>query len=108
MRRARNELSMLKRLDHPHICNIFEVYEDARLLYMVQELLNGGELSQYIAARRKLRESEAAGVMLQVLRAINYCHRMRIVHRDLKPENILVEGRHKTNLDHTERGKIDK
>jgi serine/threonine protein kinase len=61
----------------------------------VQELLSDGELFDYITQKKKLSEQEARPILLQVLRAVHYCHRLRIVHRDLKPENILSKKEEK-------------
>lgn len=79
----------MSKLDHPHILNVYEYFEDAVHLYIVTELCTGGELFDKIIEKKKFNEEEAAKVMEQILSAIVFCHGHNIVHRDLKPENTL-------------------
>jgi calcium-dependent protein kinase len=76
-------------LDHPHILNIYEYYEDDSHLYIVTELCTGGELFDKIIAKKRYAETECAEVMEQIVSAVVFCHKAGIVHRDLKPENII-------------------
>jgi calcium-dependent protein kinase len=68
------------------------MFEDQSRYYVVSELCAGGELFDYIATRKHLSESMAAGIIRQVLSAVAYCHEHHIVHRDLKPENLLLDA----------------
>jgi len=86
------EIKILSKLDHPNIIKIYEYFNSSRSIYIVTELLGGGELFDRIIEEKKFTEVNAAKTMKEVLSAINYCHEKNIVHRDLKPENILVEG----------------
>jgi calcium-dependent protein kinase len=85
-----NEVNLLKRLDHPNIVQIYEVFEDANNFSIVTEYCAGGELFDYVVGKQRLNESIAANVIHQVLSAVAYCHSQGIVHRDLKPENLLL------------------
>lgn len=87
----KNEISILKDMDHPNIVKMYEFLEDEKRIYIVTEICKGGELFDEILNRSKFDEKDAAVVMRQLLSAINYCHKKSIVHRDLKPENILLE-----------------
>lgn len=69
---------------------LYEVYQVKRKLWLVTELLTGGDLSS-----RKLNEHDTKNVIEQVLRALVYLHRMGIVHRDIKLENVLYENHSK-------------
>ena len=60
--------------------------------YLVLELVDGGELFEYIVARGRLEEEEAIRFFRQMLSAVGYCHSFKICHRDLKTENVLVTG----------------
>jgi calcium-dependent protein kinase len=87
----KNEIAILKDMDHPNIVKMYEFLEDEKRIYIVTEICKGGELFDEILSRSKFDEKDAAVVMRQLLSAINYCHKKNIVHRDLKPENMLLE-----------------
>ena len=83
------ELEVLSNTDHPHIVRVMELLEDEAKFYIVSELVTGGELYDYIIKKKKLSERESAGIIKQILLALNYMHQQDIVHRDIKPENIM-------------------
>lgn len=87
--RFRQEISIMKQLDHPNIIRLFETFEDHRNIYLVMELASGGELFDRIIELGHLTEHQAAIIMQQILRAIHYMHQSKVMHRDLKPENFL-------------------
>jgi len=83
------EVELLKELDHPNICKLYEVFEDRDSIFLVMDLCSGGELFDRIADGQLGGEAEAAELILQLAHALRYCHEHRIVHRDIKPENVL-------------------
>ena len=85
------EIDIVKDLDHPNIMKMYESYEDKNFLYIVTELIEGGELFDELIRRKKLTEEDAAGVIQQMLEVLSYWHANDLVHKDLKPENILLE-----------------
>ncbi|CUV04485.1 unnamed protein product [Cryptosporidium hominis] len=87
--RLKREILIMKRLDHPNIIKLFEVFEDTNYLYFVMEICTGGELFDRIIKRGHFSERYAAVIMRQVFSAIAYCHSNEFMHRDLKPENLL-------------------
>ena len=87
------EIDILKNLDHPNILRLYEVFEDAKNIYLVTELCNGGELFDEIVSRTRFGERDAANVIKQLISAISYCHSKKVCHRDLKPENILIDNK---------------
>lgn len=87
--RFRQEISIMKHMDHPNIIKLFETFEDNRNIYLVMELCTGGELFDRIIELGHLTEHQAAILMQQILRAIYYMHQNKVMHRDLKPENFL-------------------
>lgn len=95
------EICILKLLKHPNIVELHEsIHDDASgKVYLVLELVNGGELFDYIVARGRVKEKEARKLFRQMISAVEYCHGNLIVHRDLKPENLLLdtEGNIKIN-----------
>mmetsp|Transcript_78752 Transcript_78752/g.138974 ORF Transcript_78752/g.138974 Transcript_78752/m.138974 type:complete len:492 (+) Transcript_78752:39-1514(+) len=89
----KEEIRVMKILDHPNIVKLYETFEDKMKVYLVLELCSGGELFDKIIESGKFTEVEAAIVMQQMLRALYYMHVHRICHRDLKPENFLFANK---------------
>ncbi|OLQ05923.1 Calcium-dependent protein kinase 34 [Symbiodinium microadriaticum] len=85
---------VLKQLDHPNICKLYEVFEDADSIYIVMDLCHGGELFDRIAEGALGDEAQVAKLIRQLARALRYCHDRGIIHRDIKPENILFVSSH--------------
>lgn len=86
-----NEIQIVKELDHPNIVKMYEEYEDHKYLYIVTEIIEGGELFDELIRRKKFTEKDCGCIIRQLLEALTYCHAKNIVHKDLKPENILLE-----------------
>lgn len=84
-----NEISVMHKVEHPNIVKFYEMFDDKTRLYLVIEIVTGGELFDRIIAKGSYTEKDASGLILQVLHAINYLHSLDVVHRDLKPENLL-------------------
>ena len=82
-----NEVEIYLKLDHPNICKLLEVYEDASAIRLVMELCTGRELYERLAEKKRYSERDAALVTKQMLDALTYCHDHNICHRDLKLEN---------------------
>lgn len=94
-KKLKNEAEILRKMDHPNIIKLYEIFEDKKYYYIIMEFLTGGELFEKITDEDfygDFTEKDAANIMQQVFRGINYCHANNIVHRDLKPENILLES----------------
>ncbi|KAH8582407.1 calcium calmodulin-dependent kinase with a kinase domain and 4 calmodulin like EF hands [Cryptosporidium sp. chipmunk genotype I] len=87
--RFKQEIEIMKSLDHPNIIRLYETFEDNTDIYLVMELCTGGELFERVVHKRVFRESDAARIMKDVLSAVAYCHKLNVAHRDLKPENFL-------------------
>ena len=85
------EVQLLKKLDHPNIIKLYEVYETEKTIYLVTEVCEGGELFYLIVEKKFLTEAQTAVIMRQIFSAIAYLHEHNICHRDLKPENILLK-----------------
>jgi serine/threonine protein kinase len=81
----RQEIAVLKHLDHPNIVRAIETFEFDGMISLVMELCSGGDL--YV--RDPYTEAEAARVVSSILSAIAYMHSQNVVHRDLKFENVL-------------------
>lgn len=87
----KTEMATLKKLDHPNILKLYEVFEDSKKYFLVTEYCKGGELFEEIVSKVTFSEHDAAQIISQVLKGIAYCHGLGIVHRDLKPENLLID-----------------
>eukprot|EP01112_Ceratiomyxa_fruticulosa_P014128 TRINITY_DN4022_c0_g2_i1.p1 TRINITY_DN4022_c0_g2~~TRINITY_DN4022_c0_g2_i1.p1 ORF type:complete len:433 (-),score=61.73 TRINITY_DN4022_c0_g2_i1:41-1339(-) len=85
------EVRILQGLDHPNIIHVNEVFETDKTLYIVLELVEGGELFEDIVKCGHYNEAKTKHVVRQLLDAVYYLHEKGIVHRDLKPENILIK-----------------
>ncbi|GAB0094983.1 Ribosomal protein S6 kinase [Sergentomyia squamirostris] len=87
---CREEVEILLRYgNHPNIVTLFGVHEDNSYVYLVMELLKGGELLDRILTIQRMSETEASAVLRTVVSAVAYLHEHGVVHRDLKPSNLL-------------------
>lgn len=91
MDQLKREISAMKMINHPNVIKIFEVMASKTKIYIVLELVNGGELFDKIATHGKLKEDEARSYFQQLINAVDYCHSRGVYHRDLKPENLLLD-----------------
>nr|XP_034492369.1 serine/threonine-protein kinase DCLK1 isoform X1 [Marmota flaviventris] len=85
-----NEVSILRRVKHPNIVLLIEEMDVPTELYLVMELVKGGDLFDAITSTNKYTERDASGMLYNLASAIKYLHSLNIVHRDIKPENLLV------------------
>ncbi|XP_042118360.1 ribosomal protein S6 kinase alpha-2 isoform X5 [Peromyscus maniculatus bairdii] len=84
------EIEILLRYgQHPNIITLKDVYDDGKYVYLVMELMRGGELLDRILRQRCFSEREASDVLYTIARTMDYLHSQGVVHRDLKPSNIL-------------------
>jgi hypothetical protein len=90
----RNEIEILKIMDHPHVCKLYETYTEPGLcVRLVIELCDGGELFDRLHARKRLSEGWVAKLVLRMAGVLRYLHENRVAHRDLKLENWLFRGK---------------
>lgn len=94
----KREINILKQIRHPHVVNLKEIMSSREKIYMVLELVTGGDLFDKIAAEGPLKEPEARILFAQIVSALSYCHARGIFHRDLKPENVLLTSEGDTKL----------
>ncbi|XP_029462420.1 ribosomal protein S6 kinase alpha-6 isoform X2 [Rhinatrema bivittatum] len=85
------EIEILMRYgQHPNIITLKDVYDDdGRYVYLVTELMKGGELLDRILRQKYFSEREASAVLYTITKTVDYLHCQGVVHRDLKPSNIL-------------------
>jgi serine/threonine protein kinase len=87
----RNEIEVMRYLDHPSIIKLYRIYEDKGVVSLVMSLA-GADLRQVINQHGKYTEYEAALLMQNLLHAIAYLHTLNIIHRDIKLDNILMKS----------------
>lgn len=94
LRTLRREVDILKGLPaHPNVVRMLDTVEESNWLYMVLELVTGGDLFTALSGLpppHRLAQGEAAFVLGQLLEGLSFLHGQGIVHRDLKLENVLV------------------
>ncbi|GJY22889.1 CBL-interacting serine/threonine-protein kinase 12-like protein [Tanacetum coccineum] len=86
----KREISILRRVRHPNIVQLFEVMATKTKIFFVMEYVKGGELFNKVAKGR-LKEEIARKYFQQLISAVAFCHARGVFHRDLKPENILLD-----------------
>lgn len=86
----KREISILRRVRHPNIVQLFEVMATKSKIYFVMEFVRGGELFNKVAKGR-LKEDLARKYFQQLISAVAFCHARGVYHRDLKPENLLLD-----------------
>lgn len=87
----KREISIMKMIAHRFIVGMKEVLASKSKIFIVLELVTGGELFDYIVKEGRFSEEKARHYAQQLVEGVDYCHRMGICHRDLKPENLLLD-----------------
>lgn len=87
------EIKVLKTLQHPNIIRFEDTYETNDRIYIIMELMKGGELFDYVVEKGTLSEEEASLIVRKITSAVAHMHGMNIIHRDLKPENLLLTSK---------------
>ncbi|NXM88368.1 DAPK2 kinase, partial [Oenanthe oenanthe] len=85
------EVAILRRLHHPNIMRLHDLFSGRAEVVLVLELISGGELFDFIAQKEMLSEEEAIEFLGQILSGVQYLHARLIAHFDLKPENIMLQ-----------------
>jgi serine/threonine protein kinase len=87
------EASLVGKLAHPHICQIYDAVADEKLSYIVMEYVGGGTLERFARPEALLPIERVVEIVFKCCRALEFAHKLGITHRDIKPANILfLEG----------------
>ncbi|MFC5301559.1 protein kinase domain-containing protein [Azospira restricta] len=87
-----NEASLVGKLNHPHIVQIYDAVVADDLCYIVMEYVPGGTLEAFCTPDRLLPVERVVEIAFKCSRALDFAHRLGVTHRDIKPANILVAG----------------
>ncbi|MEM9219422.1 MAG: serine/threonine-protein kinase [Cyanobacteria bacterium P01_F01_bin.150] len=84
------EAHLLKRLSsHPQVPNLYDCFEQNGYYYLVQELIDGQNLSQKLAQSGPYAESQIWQLLADVLPVLKFLHKNQVIHRDIKPDNLI-------------------
>jgi serine/threonine protein kinase len=67
-------------------------FQDRENLYLISDLLTGGDLRYHIGKRRRFNEKETQFMLCCLILGLEYMHNEGVIHRDIKPENLVMEG----------------
>ena len=98
----KSERNFLSKINHPFIVNMHFAFQDNTNLYLVTDLLTGGDLRYQICINKKFNESISKYFISCILLGLEYLHSNRIIHRDIKPENLVLD--YKGNIKITDFG----
>ena len=87
------EMKVLRTLNHPNIIHLEDTAETHDRIFMVMEMMRGGELFDYVVEKGTLSEEEASVLVRKITSAVAHMHSLNIIHRDLKPENLLLTNK---------------
>jgi tRNA A-37 threonylcarbamoyl transferase component Bud32 len=86
------EASLAGKLQHPHICEIYDAVAEEKLHYIVMEYVAGGTLEKFCRADGLLPVDRTVEIAFKCTRALEFAHTRGVTHRDIKPANILYTG----------------
>lgn len=92
------ERRLLEEIDSPFVCNLRYAFQDDENLFMVLDLMLGGDLRFHLDRAGHLKEDVVKFYVCEMALALDYLHSKGIVHRDLKPDNILLDERGHAHL----------
>ena len=90
-----SEIEILQSVNHTNICRLIEVFETGDKLYLVLEMLRGGDLLARVSEDPDFTQKDTADVIRTVAGVLRYIHAKGIIHRDIKPQNLVYRGKEK-------------
>ncbi|KAI1303176.1 Serine/threonine-protein kinase 32B [Halotydeus destructor] len=91
VRNVLREIELLTLLEHPFIVNLWFTFQDEEDIFMVVDLLLGGDLRYHLQHMGHISEQRVAFYLFEIALALDYLQSQRILHRDVKPDNILLD-----------------
>lgn len=86
-----SEKQILSKIDHPFIVSLAASFKDTKYLYMILEVVVGGEFFTHLRKAGRLDNVTAKFYAAQIVSVFEYLHKQDIIYRDLKPENLLLD-----------------
>ena len=86
-----NEQKLLKTLRHPFLVNMRYAFQTNETLFLVMDLMKGGDLRYHIGTKRRFSEEEVKFITAWIVIGLEYLHTNQILHRDIKPENLVLD-----------------
>jgi protein kinase A len=86
------ERNLMQQINHPFAVNMFGSFKDDRYVFIVMEVVTGGEMFTHLRRARKFSDEQSKFYGLIIADIFAHMHASNIIHRDLKPENILMEA----------------
>ena len=88
-----SEREFLSKLNHPFIVNMHYAFQDKDNLYLVMDMLSGGDLRYHVSRYRKFSEEQTRFFISNIVYALQYIHENNVIHRDIKPENLVLDDK---------------
>lgn len=87
---VRREIEIQTHLRHPNILRMYGYFHDDVRIYLILEYAPGGTCFKELQKEKRFDESRTVKYIVQLTRALKYCHSKKVIHRDIKPENLLL------------------
>nr|XP_045250300.1 serine/threonine-protein kinase 32A isoform X2 [Macaca fascicularis] len=91
VRNVFKELQIMQGLEHPFLVNLWYSFQDEEDMFMVVDLLLGGDLRYHLQQNVRFKEETVKLFICELVMALDYLQSQRIIHRDMKPDNILLD-----------------
>lgn len=84
------EIEMLKKMDHPNVIKLLEVFENKKFIFFIMEYAAESDILKLLKKRGPLDEKIACYLVFQIIQGLKHCHSQGILHRDIKLDNVLL------------------
>ena len=92
LNRFKQELIIARKVTHKNVSRIYDLAEADGVKFITMEFIEGRSLTSLLQEKGKLEPKQAAGVIVQICRALDAAHSEGVIHRDLKPQNIMLDA----------------